>query len=154
MKEMEDTGLVSRSFLTVFFVDINNLKDSLAGYRSILLRLNINPNDDPKKIIKELKSSVGESSDELKSAFILWSDSVRHKVERCQVSAESLKQIFPDIDIKELTDRYKKIMKLFTPDIEDVAFYTFEINKIFVKGTIEKIMNKMDKFYEQFSPNQ
>jgi len=146
MNEMEDAGLVSRSYLTVFFMDVNNLKDALTGYRSIILRLELktgtesNPNDLTKGLDEQLKNAV-----------ISWSDQVRHCVERCQIAATALKQIEPSLETKTLDIEYEKIIKSFAPDLENVSNYTFEINKIFVKGTIEKILNKMENFYEQFS---
>lgn len=143
MKEMEDTDLVSRSFLTVFFLDVNNLKDALAGYRSIILRLKIKTSSDPKETLSHLNEG-------LKTAVIQWSDSVRHNVERCQISAEAIKEVMPELKIDDLKKYYEKIINQFSPEIEDVSLYTFEINKVFVKGTIEKIMNKMEKFYVEF----
>lgn len=143
VKEMEDTDFVSRSFLAVFFMDINNLKDSLTGYRSIILRLKIQTGGDSKELLKPL-------NDEMKNAVIQWSDSVRHNVERCQVSAEAISEVIEGIDTKPLKEYYGKIINQFAPDIEIVSKYTFEVNKTFVKGTIEKILKKMEKFYEQF----
>lgn len=145
MKELEDTNLVSRSFLTVFFMDVNNLKDSLAGYRSIILRLHLKTGtSDSKELFKGL-------SDDLKNAVILWSDSVRHNVERCQIAAEAIQESIEGLDTTDLKGNYEKIMKQFAPDIDIVSQYTFEINKVFVKGTIEKILNKMENFYAQFT---
>lgn len=141
---MEDEDLVSRSFLTVFFMDVNSLKDSLAGYRSIMLRLDIKMGQTPEDTLANLK-------DDMKNAVIQWSDSVRHNVERCQIAAVALEQAIPEIETKKLTEIYPKIMTLFTPNLEDVSEYTFEINKVFVKGTIEKVLNKMETFYEQFT---
>lgn len=144
MKEMDDTNLVSRSFLQIFFLDINNLKDALAGYRSIILRLNIKNQDNTEETLKGL-------TDEMKNSVIAWSDEVRTNVERCQISAEAIQQINKDIKTENLRKHYEKIIETFAPDLEDVSKYTFEINKIFVKGTIEKILNKMESFYDQFS---
>lgn len=143
---MEDEDLVSRSFLTVFFMDINNLKDSLAGYRSIMLRLNYKAFTDPKK----LEEALAGLKDDMKNAVIQWSDSVRHNVERCQIAAEALQGAIPEIKTDGLTKDYDKIMSLFTLDLDVVSNYTFEVNKVFVKGTIEKVLNKMESFYEQF----
>lgn len=143
MKEMEDTNLVARSFLTVFFLDVNNLKDALTGYRSIILRLELKTTTNPDEMLKNL-------NDDMKNALIQWSDSVRHNVERCQIAAKSLKEIIPELDLETLTKNYEKIINQFAPDIKDVSLYTFEINKIFVKGTIEKLLNKMEIFHEQF----
>lgn len=144
MKEMEDTDLVSRSFLTVFFMDINNLKDALTGYRSIILRLDIQTAKNPDETLKGL-------NEEMKNAVIQWSDSVRHNVERCQIAAKAIEDIVEGMDTKKLTGYYEKIIDIFSPDIKDVSLYTFEINKLFVKGTIEKILNKMENFYAQFT---
>lgn len=143
MKEMEDTNLVARSFLTVFFLDVNSLKDALTGYRSIILRLELKTTTNPDEMLKNL-------NDDMKNALIQWSDSVRHNVERCQIAAKSLKEIIPELDLETLTKNYEKIINQFAPDIKDVSLYTFEINKIFVKGTIEKLLNKMEIFHEQF----
>lgn len=144
MKEMEDTDVVSRSFLTVFFMDINNLKDALTGYRSIILRLKLKTDADPSEMLSNL-------NDEMKNAVIQWSDSVRHNVERCQIAAEAIHQAIPELKVETLKKPYEKIIDTFSPDIVDVSTYTFEINKTFVKGTIEKILNKMETFYEQFT---
>jgi len=144
MKEMEDTDVVSRSFLTVFFMDINNLKDALTGYRSIILRLKLKTDADPSEMLSNL-------NDEMKNAVIQWSDSVRHNVERCQIAAEAIHQAIPELKVETLKKPYEKIIDTFSPDIIDVSTYTFEINKTFVKGTIEKILNKMETFYEQFT---
>ena len=144
MKEMEDTDLVSRSFLTVFFLDVNNLKDALTGYRSIMLRVKIKTGSDPKETLKNLDN-------DMKNAVIQWSDSVRHNVERCQISAEAIKEVIEELELKNLKEYYDKIIEQFAPDIDTVSLYTFEINKIFVKGTIEKILNKMETFYAQFT---
>lgn len=143
VKELEDTDFVSRSFLAVFFMDINNLKDALTGYRSIILRLKIQTGGNAKELLKPLP-------DDMKQAVIQWSDSVRHNVERCQISATAIKEVIEGIDTKTLDESYKKIIDQFAPNIEDVSLYTFEVNKTFVKGTIEKILKKMEKFYEQF----
>lgn len=144
MKEMEDTDLVSRSFLTVFFMDVNNLKDALTGYRSIILRLKLKTGLDPTEMLDKL-------DDQIKNAVIQWSDSVRHNVERCQIAAVAIAQVIPEVDTKQLDGYYEKIIDQFAPDIETVSLYTFEINKTFVKGTIEKILNKMETFYAQFT---
>lgn len=141
---MEDEDLVSRSFLTVFFMDINNLKDSLTGYRSMILRLKLKTSEDSKEMLSRL-------DDQLKNAVIQWSDSVRGNVERCQIAATAIHEAISEIDTTNLVEPYEKIIQQFTPDLEDVSKYTFEINKIFVKGTIEKVLNKMETFYEQFT---
>jgi len=144
MKEMEDSDIVARSYLTVFFMDINNLKDALTGYRSIILRLQIKTREN---MIEKLETL----DDEMKNAVIQWSDSVRHNVERCQIAAIAIKEIIPDMDITTLETNYSLIINQFSPNIEDVSKYTFEINKLFVKGTIEKLLTKMDRFYEQYT---
>ena len=144
MKELEDTNLVGRSFLTVFFLDVNGLKDALTGYRSIILRLKIKTGEETQKTLKSL-------DDDMKNAVIQWSDSVRHNVERCQIAAEALQEAIGDLETKELRKLYETIINQFSPDIDSVSLYTFEINKIFVKGTIEKILNKMETFYAQFT---
>lgn len=141
---MEDEDLVSRSYLSVFFLDINNLKDSLAGYRSIILRLELKTGEEAKDLFTNLK-------DDMKNAVIQWSDSIRHNVERCHIAATALHEAIQEIEISQLEEPYKKIITQFAPDLEMVSKYTFEINKVFVKGTIEKILKKMDSFYEQFT---
>lgn len=145
MNELDDTDLVSRSFLTVFFLDVNNLKDALTGYRSIILRLKLSTGADPKEMLKGLDETM-------KNAVIQWSDNVRHNVERCHVAAKSLEAVIDGIETKKLDSYYDKIIDQFAPDIETVSLYTFEINRIFVKSTIEKILNKLEVFYDKFSP--
>jgi len=142
---MDDTEIVSRSFLTVFFMDINNLKDALTGYRSIILRLQIKTDSaEPKEVLAGL-------NDEMKNALIQWSDSVRHNVERCQIGIIALSETINEVDTSNLTESYNKIINQFTPNLEDVSMYTFEINRQFIKGTLEKLLNKMEAFYEQFT---
>lgn len=140
---MEDEELVSRSFLSIFFYDVNNLKDALTGYRSIILRLEIKTAGSPTEALEKL-------DEETKNALIQWSDNVRHNVERCQLGIVALSQSIKEIETTELDLQYKKIIKHFAPELETVSKYAFEINKQFIKGTLDKLLNKMDMFYEQF----
>jgi len=144
----QETDIVSRGYLTTFFIDIDNLKNSLTGYRSIMLRLNINTGTDIETSMEGLKD------EKMKNAVITWSDSVRHNVERCQISLEALSESIPDIKKESLTiasENYEKIINQFAPNIADVKLYVFEINKIFIKSTLEKLLTKMETFYEQFT---
>jgi len=141
---MDDSDIVSRSYLTIFFMDINALKDSLTGYRSIILRLGITPNTTADVILKGL-------DDKLTNAVIQWSDSVRHNVERCQIASVALSESIKDLKSKTLDASYTKIIGQFAPDPKDVSDYTFEINKLFVKSTIDKLINKMENFYDEFT---
>lgn len=144
--EMVDEDVVSKSYLSIFFLDLNNLKDSLTGYRSIILRLKIKTTDSFKDTMENLKTD-----DQMKNALIQWSDSVRHNVDRCHIAASALSEVIKELDVKPLKETYMRIINQFTPDLEDVSYYTFEMNKIFVKGTIERVLNKMESFYEQFT---
>lgn len=144
VNELEDVGIVSRTYLSVFFMDINNLKDALAGYRSIILRLKIQTSQDPNEIFKGLQA-------EMKNAVIQWSDSVRHDVDRCMIAAEALKETLKDLDLAKLQDPYEKIINQFTPDLEEVSKFTFEINKLYVRSTIEKMLKKMERFHAEFT---
>lgn len=141
---MEDIEEVSTNLLKVFFFDIDNLKNALTGYRSAMLRVSIkgdlNDTDTLDKLDEDLKNTV-----------ILWSDSVRSYVERCQVAIVSLKQLDKNINIKQLEELYNKIIGLFAPNPNDVAAYTFAISKEFVKATIEKILNRLENFNDNFN---
>ena len=125
-------------------MDINNLKDSLTGYRSIVLRLGITPDEKPTKLLERV-------DEKMKDAVIQWSDSVRHNVERCQISAVALSTTIKEMNTTSLDESYKNIIQQFAPDLKDVSNYVFEINKIFVNSTIDKLLNKMESFYEQFT---
>ena len=150
----DDSDMVSRSYLTLFFVDINNLKDALTGYRSIILRLGIDP-----KTEQNAAKILENVDDKMRNAVIQWSDSVRHNVERCQIAAEALSTTLPGLKTKDnkegkedpLKASYDKIIAHFAPDLEDVSAYTFEINKLFVKNTIDKLLTKMETFYDEFT---
>ena len=150
MLEDTDVSLVSRSYLTIFFMDINTLKDSLTGYRSIMLRLNISPNQS----YDEIEEKTSNLDEKLKSAIVTWSDSVRHNVERCQIAVKSLTESLDYKDTEKIDQLYEKIVNQFAPDLKDVQEYAFEINKIFVKNTLDKLLNKMETFYEQFTTNE
>lgn len=160
MTEENDLISISGSYLSLFFLDINNLKDSLTGYRSIMLRLAENKNPETGK-------TSTNPDDKMKNAVILWSDSIRGNVERCHISAVALSESTFMMNIadrsskKEGTEEtekpdtletlYEKIISQFSPDLKDVSEYVFEINKLFVKNTIDKILNKMETFYDQFT---
>lgn len=143
-QELEETGMVSRTYLSIFLMDVNNIKDSLAAYSSIILRLSIQTSQNTDQIFKGL-------DEQTKNTVIALSDSVRHDVWRCMVSATALKEILPEINITTLQSSYEKIVKQFTPNLEEVSSFCFEINKIFVKSTIEKMLRKMERFHAEFT---
>lgn len=161
-----ENELISRGYLTTFFLDIDQLRNSLSGYRSIILRLNINT-------AKPIDAQVG-IDEQTKNALIQWSDSVRNSVERCHISYKALIGTFPNIESKKITaiaiddatnessestkesstilDKlYEEIIKYFCADVNKVAEYTFEIHRCFIKCTLHEIMNKMNEFYQQYT---
>src|SRR4030042_5576619 len=142
----DETDIVSKGYLTTFFLDIDRLRNSLTGYRSIILRLNI----DTKKITNIEKPAM-MIDDQLKQALVSWSDEVRNSVERCQISYKALLGTVAKLKTDSLDEHYEKIIKIFTPDVEDVAKYTFEIHKCFIQGTLHEVLNKMDNYYEQYT---
>lgn len=152
---MDDEDIVSRSFLTVFFIDVNNLRDSLAGYRAILLRIasktGTNLEGLTKLLNEDLDKVYSKIDKDLQHNLISWSDSVRQNVERCQIAAVALAEAIPELETDDLNNSYEQIINNFSPCIEEVSKYAFNINKTFVKGTIERILNKMETFYEQFT---
>lgn len=141
-----ENELVSRGYLTTFFLDIDQLRNSLTGYRSMILRLDIDTakNTSAEHITKKV-------DDQTKAALIQWADSVRNNVERCQISYNALTGTLPKIKSDKLQKYYEDIVKLFCPDVKIVADYTFEIHKCFIAATLHEIMNKMDEFYQQYT---
>ncbi len=142
----DETDIVSKGYLTTFFLDIDMLRNSLTGYRSIILRLNI----DQKQNI-DIEKATTKIDEQLKQALITWSDAVRNSVERCHISYKALLDTVSHLKSGTLDTYYEKIIKLFCPDVEDVAKYTFEVHKCFIQGTLHEVLNKMDHFYEQYS---
>lgn len=140
----DETDIVSKGYLTTFFLDIDMLRNSLTGYRSIILRLNI----DTKKPQDIEKIRL---DDQLKQALVSWSDSVRNSVERCHISYRALLGTVAKIKSENLDQYYENIIKIFCPDVEDVAKYTFEIHRCFIQGTLHEVLNKMDAYYEQYT---
>lgn|SRR4030043_1318123 len=140
----DETDIVSKGYLTTFFLDIDMLRNSLTGFRSIILRLNIDTTK-PQDIEKI------RLDDQLKNALISWSDAVRNSVERCHISYKALLGTVAKLKSDDLDQYYDKIIKMFCPDVEDVAKYTFEIHRCFIQGTLHEVLNKMDTFYEQYT---
>lgn len=142
---IDETDIVSKGYLTTFFLDLDILRNNLTGYRSIILRLNV---DNKQENIDISKLKI---DDQLKQSLISWSDAVRGSVERCQISYSALIDTIPNLRSENLDGIYKNIISLSCPDVEEVAKYTFEIHKCFIKGTLHETLNKMDNFYEQSS---
>ena len=142
----DETDIVSKGYLTTFFLDIDMLRNSLTGYRSIILRLNI----DTKKFTNIEKPAM-QMDEQLKQALVSWSDAVRNSVERCHISYKALLDTVAKLKSENLDAYYEKIIAIFCPDVEDVAKYTFEIHKCFIQGTLHEVLNKMDSFYEQYT---
>ncbi len=89
--------------------------------------------------------------DQTKQALVSWCDAVRNSVERCHIEYKALQGTVANLKSESLEGIYKKIVKVFCPDVEDVANYTFEIHRCFINGTLHEVMNKMDTFYAQYS---
>lgn len=140
----DETDLVSKGYLTTFFLEVQGIKKSLTGYRSIILRLNI----DTKKITNIEKPAI-QMTDELKQALVGWSDSVRDIVESCHISYNSLVGTVAKLKSESLDAYYEKIIAGFCPDVEDVRKYAFEINRCFVQGTLHETLDKINRYYEQ-----
>ena len=108
------------------------------------LGLKVDPDTPPIEIL-------GTLDRQSKNTVIECSDVIRHFVESCQISAKALSLTIPDLEVSKLDAPYQNITNMFTPHLDDVRKYTFEIHETFVKGTIERVMAKMDSYYEQFS---
>lgn len=141
-----ENDLVSRGYLTTFFLDIDQLRNSLTGYRSMILRITTDKLPNP--TMEQLTKSVDDST---KAALIQWSDAVRTSVERCYISYTALVTTIPSMNSKELQGLYKSIIEQFCPAVKTVADFTFEIHRCFIAGTLHEIMNKMDEFYNQYT---
>ncbi len=141
-----ESELVSRGYLTTFFIDIDQLRNSLTGYRSMILRLGIDTTKE--HTTEQVSKTVGD--DPTRAALIQWADAVRNSVERCQISYSALITTIPTMKSEKLTEQYTKIIKGFCPDVNIVAEFTFEIHRCFIAGTLHEIMNRMDEFYQQY----
>jgi len=148
-----ETDLVSRGYLTTLFIDMDNLKNGLTGYRGMILRYSsiINTSDNRDKKFEESIKAIKD--EKMKDAIVSWCDNIRHNVERCHISIDALSDSIIEIkeDAPNLTDLYEKIVNSFAPNLADVKEYTFQINKTFIRGTLEKHLNKMETFYNQFT---
>ena len=146
MPEIEDIDIASKSLLLILLRDVEDLKESLAGYRSMILRRNIKTENEPDKILKGL-------AEQDQNMMIQLSDLTRRSVERCQIEIEALAEAnaMDKKATEPLKKSYETIISLFAPPLEVISKYSFEISKIFAKGTIEKTLSKMETFYEQYS---
>lgn len=141
-----ENELVSRGYLTTFFIDIDQLRNSLTGYRSMILRLGV---DTTKTITAEQLTK--QVDDPTRAALIQWADAVRNSIERCHISYNALITTIPAMKSENLQGQYEKIINVFCPDVNIVADFTFEIHRVFIAGTLHEIMNRMDEFYQQYT---
>lgn len=139
----DETDLVSKGYVTTFFLDIDLLRNSLTGYRSIILRIKQSGID-----MSKINKTNLKISEELNQGLINWSDSVRNSVERCHISYKALVGTIPNLKSDQLDTLFDKIKNIFSPDVDDVEKYTFEVHKCFVQATLHEVLNKMDSLYE------
>lgn len=146
VQKLEDTGLVARSYLAIFYADVENLKESLTGYRGMLLQYELQTGGADKKDTVEFLKTAEEKT---KAEVIFFSNNIRSSVERCQIAADGITEYFK-LDLKELTKHYETIIQFFSPPLEEVVPFVFKINKILTKSSIEKTLKEMETFYAQY----
>lgn len=140
-----ETELVSKGYLITFFLDIDQLRNSLTGYRSMILRINVDTSKET-----NVETMTKKLDEQTKNALIQWSDAVRNSVERSHIAHAALASTIPKMQSNKLQGLYEKIINLFCPDVNAVAEYTFEIHRCFIAGTLHEIINRMDEFYQQY----
>lgn len=145
MAEITESDIVGDTFLRIFLADLEGLVDALAGYSSIVLRCQLQTG-------KDLSPETLNNLDaDLKNGVVQWSDEIRRSVLRCHVKITALHNSIPEIELTELTKSYEEAIKYYSPPLPELYKYVFEINKQFIKATLEKMIRKMDSFYEQFA---
>lgn len=142
---LEQSDLLSRGYLGIFFEDLENLFTALPSYRSTLLKLDIKPSEDPQDMLERITNE----NDRIKA--ITDCDWIRLSVERTYTKYDGMAMMITELKNDKLKKYYEEIIKYYAPPLDVVSAYTFEINRTFLKGTLEKTLKKMEVFYGQFS---
>lgn len=138
----EETDFAAKGYIITFNMEINFLKKSLTGYRSIILRIKQSGVDLNKP------KDVEKMDEELRNGLFNWSDNVRDNVESSFISYNALIGTIANLKSEKLEGYYKNIKEIFSPQLEDVENYTLEIHKCFVKSTLYELLTKINITYE------
>jgi len=144
---MQDNKVSAASYILTFFRDVEELNNHLAHYSNIMLEMNGKfSNQEIEDIVKKLDEQDRQRLLEIVNNTRFWI--IRVFVKLSALQSKLIKSDEKTIFEKMQKD-YKTIIHTIIPDFETIEDFVIELNKLFVSGVADELLNKARDFYDE-----
>ena len=144
---MQDNKVSAASYILTFFRDVEELNNHLAHYSNIMLEMSGKfGKREPEEIVKKM-------SNEDRTRLLTVVNETRFWVIRVYVKISALEsKLIKSGDeelFKKITNNYEIVINNTVPNFIVIQDFVIELNKLFVSGVADELLNKARDFYDQ-----
>ena len=143
---MQDNKVSAASYILTFFRDVEELNNHLAHYSNIMLEMSGKfGKREPDEIIKKITAEDRARLLQVVNETRFWIIRVYVKI-----SALESKLIKSDDELlfKKITANYEIVINNTVPEFKIIQEFVIELNKLFVSGVADELLNKARDFYD------
>jgi len=144
---MQDNKVSAASYILTFFRDVEELNNHLAHYSNIMLEMSGKfGKREPEEIVKKM-------SNEDRTRLLTVVNETRFWVIRVYVKISALEsKLIKSGDeelFKKITNNYEIVINNTVPNFIVIQDFVIELNKLFVSGVADELLNKARDFYDE-----
>ena len=144
---MQDNKVSAASYILTFFRDVEELNNHLAHYSNIMLEMSGKfGKREPEEIIKKMTDTDRQRLLQIVNDTRFWI--IRVYVKLSALETKLIKSDEKDL-FNKITANYEIVINNTVPEYIVIQDFVIELNKLFVSGVADELLNKARDFYDQ-----
>ena len=144
---MQDNKVSSASYILTFFRDVEELNNHLGHYANIMLEMSGKfGKRETDEIIKKM-----DNAEKVRLLQIV--NDTRFWIIRVYVKISALESKLIKTDdtetMNQISKNYQLVINNTIPEFKTIQSFVIELNKLFVSGVADELLNKARDFYDQ-----
>ena len=144
---MQDNKVSAASYILTFFRDVEELNNHLGHYANIMLEMS------GKFGKRETDEIIKKMTENDRQRLLQIVNDTRFWIIRVYVKISALENKLIKTDdtelFKKITENYEIIINNTVPEFRIIQEFVIELNKLFVSGVADELLNKARDYYEQ-----